>query len=168
MNRKHVGTRVAIAVLAVVCVAAWSLTPTVTMAQEHKAGAHKTSGHTTAKMSGPLDGKRFAGQCGVAGKTEGSKEEVAFRNGMFTSSYCVSQGFKPAPYSGEAKEGVASFKSEQIDPKMGTLVWEGTITGDTLTANGTLTATGKEPSKFWIKAAVKAGQHTAHEATGKK
>jgi hypothetical protein len=169
MNRKNVGTRLAVAALAVVCVAAWSMMPTVTIAQDHKVGSQKTAGHMDhPKMSGPFDGKHFAGQCGVAGKTDGSKEVVTFQNGMFTSSYCLSQGFKPAPYTRETKEGVASFKSEQTDPKMGTLVWEGTITGDTLTASGTLTSAGKEPSKFWIKATSKAAQHATHEISGKK
>ena len=134
-------------------------------AGEHKPGMHAT---VKPKLSGPLDGKQFESTCGVEGKTDGNKEAVSFRGGMFRSSYCLSQGFKLAPYSVETKEGVSTFKSEQTDPGKGTLVWEGTVTGDNLNATGTLTSPGKAPSRFWIKAALKPAEHAAHETGGKK
>lgn len=124
----------------------------------------------TAKpaMKGALDGKHFTGLCGMAGKTDGDKESVSFKDGLFVSSFCVNKGFKAAPYTTETKDGEVTFKSEQTDPKMGHLVWEGSIKGESLTANGTLTPEGATASSMWIKAESKANQHASHSVTKKK
>jgi hypothetical protein len=164
-------SRLILAALSLACVAAWSIAPSTSLAQGQKTQTAKTTMHQAAdkaKMSGPLDGKRFAGQVGTEGKTEGSKELVGFKGGLFTSSYCVAQGFKAAPYMAETKDGVTTFHSEQTDPAKGKLVWDGTIKGDTLTATGSLTPEGKEATKFWIKGSTARMEHAMHMPSKKK
>jgi len=175
MKFRNIALRVALSAVAATALIGVGIMPATSYAGDQKSVAPHTAGHTPtvhasmkAKMSGPFDGKLFDGTCGLEGKTDGSKEEVSFRGGMFKSSYCLSQGFKAAPYTTENKDGVTTFRSEQTDPAKGTLVWEGTISGDNLIANGTLTSTGKDPAKFWIKAALKPNQHASHPMTGKK
>lgn len=158
MKLSTLKTAAAVACVAIAATTAFAGTQTTKPADTKQ----HPSKSMTAKpaMQGALDGKHFAGMCGMAGKTDGDKEMVSFKGGMFLSSFCLSKGFKAAPYTTETKDGVTTFKSEQTDPKMGHLVWEGTIKGEALEASGTLTPEGGTASTMWIKADAKTMQHS--------
>ena len=117
---------------------------------------------------GLLDGKEFVGEAGTADKTTGDKETIIFKHGTFHSVACDAYGFSPAPYTATANaDGSIAFTATCTSPKMGTMEWSGTVTGDKLDATATDTQEGKDPMKMWAKCSLEASPMMGHKEHSK-
>ena len=79
-----------------------------------------------------LDGKKFIGPTGEKGKKVHHEDVLSFSDGKFTSSECFQYGFKGGPYTTTIEGDKIHFKAETISPTHGKMMWQGTLTGDTL------------------------------------
>ena len=67
-----------------------------------------------------------------AAADKGEKEfddELIFADGKFTSSACLSHGFKPSKYKYESEDNEAEFEVEQVSDKEGVATWLGQVMG---------------------------------------
>lgn len=90
------------------------------------------SGETARKS--PLDGRWFGGDWGIIGKDPHLADVIEFADGQFGSKCCVRLGFAPAPYEFEVLGDGVRFKAVTESPTHGSMVWEGTVRGDTVEA----------------------------------
>lgn len=81
-----------------------------------------------------LDGKTFVTQSGEKGKQASNKDTIVFRNGRFLSEGCKPYGFGDAPYQATDTGATVQFHAETHSPTHGTMVWDGTVKGDTIEA----------------------------------
>lgn len=88
----------------------------------------------TAAPSSLLDGKTFVAQSGEKGKQASNKDTLVFRNGRFLSEGCKPYGFGDAPYQATDNGTTVRFHAETHSPTHGTMVWDGTVKGDTIEA----------------------------------
>ncbi len=90
---------------------------------------------------GPLDGMSFAGAVGPDGKPKDVADRFVFSNGTFVSKECELRCKYPArPYSVEKSDGNIAFSSKTKCPKKdATIVWRGTVSGDTIQGVATWT-----------------------------
>ncbi|WP_116475498.1 hypothetical protein [Zobellella maritima] len=84
-------------------------------------------------QAGLLDGMSFVGLNGEAGKPldPDEREEITFRNGLFTSVSCAPYNFKSSGYSANRVDDTIHFKAVTESPTHGTISWQGVIDGDT-------------------------------------
>ena len=82
-----------------------------------------------------LDGLRFIGETGEQGKGVHHEDTITFKDGEFRSLDCEDWGFGPAAYTVKQDGESFHFSATLLSPDRGTLEWQGTITGDTATAN---------------------------------
>lgn len=75
---------------------------------------------------GSLDGKVFTTLL------DGENDVLTFENGTFHSSSCDEWGFNKGEYTVEEKGNSISFQATTTSENDGTLVWTGTIQGDTI------------------------------------
>jgi hypothetical protein len=110
------------------------LNPTLTEAQESggKAQDNIAASHI-------LDGKKFIGPTGEKGKKIHHKDVLSFSDGKFTSSECFQFGFGGAPYTAAVEADSIHFQAETTSPTHGTMVWKGTLQGDSLDVTYTWT-----------------------------
>jgi hypothetical protein len=102
--------------------------------------------------AGVLDGKVFIGEIGGKGKAHGDKDEFHFQAGKFRSTACDPYGFTDGNYSTVMQGGTIAFEAQTTSPTDGTMVWEGTVHGDTIEGTATWHKTGgKTPEEMWFK-----------------
>ena len=90
----------------------------------------------TPQTSGLLDGQRFGGTVGAIGKVDPyTTDSIEFVDGQFASVDCSLYGFAPAPYYAERDGESVRFRAVITSPTHGTMIWEGTIEGDTALAS---------------------------------
>ncbi len=91
--------------------------------------------------SGPLDGMTFSGALGPNGKPKDIKDSFVFANGRFVSKECELRCKYPArPYFVRSNGNQTEFVSETKCPyKDATIIWRGTIRGDTIKGVSTWT-----------------------------
>lgn len=94
----------------------------------------ETSDTKSASGTGPLDGMTFIGALGPDGKPKDVEDTFVFANGTFVSKECELQCKYPArPYFVRKVGDTTEFVSETQCPyKDATIVWRGTIEGDTI------------------------------------
>lgn len=103
-------------------------------------GAEETMASAgTAASSTLLDGKTFVAQTGEKGKPASNKDTIVFRNGRFLSEGCKPYGFGDAPYQATDNGTSVRFHAETHSPTHGTMVWDGTVRGDTIEATSVWT-----------------------------
>lgn len=100
------------------------------------AGVAEASGPAA---SGPLDGRSYVGSLGLVGGRKDVKDTFVFANGTFASAECETLCKYPAsPYflrkTAEGSEFVSISKCPYKDA---TIIWRGTIKGDTLSGVST-------------------------------
>lgn len=90
---------------------------------------------------GPLDGRSFAGMMGPEGGPRDVSDRFVFDGGTFVSKECETRCDYPArPYKATRTDGGWRFRSVTRCPhKDATIVWTGTVEGDTLTGEATWT-----------------------------
>jgi hypothetical protein len=81
-----------------------------------------------------LEGKTFVGGTGPMNEPGDSEDEVGFRNGRFLSISCSRWGFDPAAYQATIQMDGIHFKSLAKSPKHGQILWQGIVSGGTITA----------------------------------
>lgn len=93
------------------------------------------------KGEGPLDGMIFVGELGPDGKPKDTADTFVFANGAFVSKECELRCKFPArPYFVRNSDNKIEFVSETKCPyKNATIIWRGTIEGDTITGVSTWT-----------------------------
>jgi hypothetical protein len=94
----------------------------------------------------PLDGRLFrAGIVREDADDEGKKrpleDRLLFKDGKFSSAVCKRYNFTAAPYWVRTEGDRVHFLAELASPTDGTMVWKGSIRGDTL--EGTMRWTKK-------------------------
>ncbi len=91
--------------------------------------------------SGPLDGMSFSGALGPHGQPKDVADRFVFANGTFVSVECELRCKYPArPYSVNEAGGKTTFLSKTKCPyKDATIVWKGTVEGDTIQGIATWT-----------------------------
>ncbi len=119
------------------------------LAAKDPATAQKQSVSTIAKATGPLDGMYFEGMVGGQGDPDGGHDIANFYDGMFTTSYLRGQGLKPAIYSIQVSDSITTFHAEWNDANLGTLSWDGKISGDSLTSTGIYAPLTGDSVKYW-------------------
>ena len=80
----------------------------------------------TLLAAGVLDGSTYSTML------DGENDVLTFNDGTFHSSSCDEWGFGKGEYTTEAKEDSISFEATTTSEKDGTMVWTGTIQGDTI------------------------------------
>lgn len=100
---------------------------------------------------GMLDGKTFSGDSGEKDKAAANKETVDFSKGMFHSAACDQFGFQPAPYKTTRKGDAIDFESTTHSAKEGTIVWHGTVQGDSCDATLIWSKPGQPDIEYWFK-----------------
>ena len=98
-----------------------------------------TASPSTAPTAGLLDGKTFVAQSGEKGKQASNKDTIVFRDGRFLSEGCSPFGFKDAPYQATVDGAMTRFHTETHSPTHGTMVWVGTVKGNTIEATNVWT-----------------------------
>jgi len=98
-----------------------------------------------AADAGPLDGRLYSAGI-VRNDTDDDgkrplEDELTFRDGKFSSAVCRRYNFREAPYWVRMENGQIHFLVELTSPTDGTMVWKGTVRGDTL--DGTMRWTKK-------------------------
>jgi len=90
---------------------------------------------------GPLDGMSFTGALGPDGQPKDVTDRFVFANGTFVSKECELLCKYPArPYSVKISGGKTAFFSKTKCPyKDATIVWRGTVDGDTIQGVATWT-----------------------------
>ena len=81
-----------------------------------------------------LDGMRFVGPTGAAGKGADHEDVVVFADGMFRSAQCEKFGFGASSYTATDRDGVVHFTAATTSPTSGKLEWQGRIDGDSVEA----------------------------------
>ena len=102
------------------------------------AGAGQEENLTT---TGPLDGMSFSGALGPDGQPKDVVDRFVFYDGTFVSKECELRCKYPArPYSVNRADGKVTFTSRTKCPyKDATIVWRGTVDGDTIEGVATWT-----------------------------
>jgi hypothetical protein len=86
-----------------------------------------------AAAQGALDGKKFIGDIGEAGKPADEKGAVfTFADGKFNSSVCDKYGFQKGSYTTTKDGDALRFEAKTVSTEHGTNNWRGTIKGDHL------------------------------------
>ena len=98
-------------------------------------GTGGTAGGTGA--SHLLDGKTFITQTGEKGKKADHQDVISFRDGKFISEGCVKYGFEEKTFTATTDGDVIRFRAENVSPKLGIMLWEGTVKGDVFEATST-------------------------------
>ena len=98
-------------------------------------GTGGTVGGTDA--SHLLDGKTFVTQTGEKGKKADHEDIISFRDGRFISEGCVKYGFEEKSFMASADGDAIRFHAENVSPKLGIMLWEGTVKGDVIEAAST-------------------------------
>ena len=90
-------------------------------------------------FNGPLDGMTFIGALGPDGKPKDIPDVFVFENGTFVSKECELRCKYPArPYFIRVNGSKTEFISETQCPyKDATIVWRGTVDGDTIKGKST-------------------------------
>lgn len=110
-------------------------------------GMPATADDTESKLSRSdarkLDGLMFSARIVREGGEEGKQiaDELTFRDGMFSSEICKRYNFSDAPYWVRLEGEKLYFLAELNSPTDGTMVWKGSINGNTL--EGTMRWTKK-------------------------
>ena len=114
-----------------------------------------------AAGAGPLDGRKYS--AGIVrndadddDRKRPLQDKLTFRDGKFSSAVCRRFNFGEAPYWVREENGQIHFLAELTSPTDGTMVWKGTVRGDTL--EGTMRWTKKR--WYWTI-------DTAHRIRGK-
>lgn len=85
---------------------------------------------------GPLDGLAFDARIvrgpGGEPRDDALIDELTFADGHFTSAICTRYGFTPTLYWVRSTDDGTAFRAEMTSPTDGTMVWEGTVSGDAL------------------------------------
>ena len=99
------------------------------------------SASPTKTVPGPLDGMTFVGALGPYGQPKDVEDVFVFEKGTFVSKECELRCKYPArPYFVREIDGKVEFISETKCPyKDATIVWRGTVDGDTLSGVSTWT-----------------------------
>jgi hypothetical protein len=84
-----------------------------------------------------LDGKTFLTQTGEKGKKADHEDIISFRDGRFISEGCVKYGFEEKSFTAFADGDAIRFHAENVSPKLGIMLWEGTVKGDVIEAAST-------------------------------
>ena len=84
-----------------------------------------------------LDGKTFVTQTGEKGKKADHEDIISFRDGRFISEGCVKYGFEEKTLTATADGDAIRFRAENVSPKLGIMLWEGTVKGDDIEATST-------------------------------
>lgn len=88
-----------------------------------------------AFAGGPLDGRRFAGETGPAGRAADEDGAVlTFENGRFAKSSpasCASDSFLPGEYVAAPDGEGIRFRATTTSDDYGRIEWEGIVRGDT-------------------------------------
>lgn len=84
-----------------------------------------------------LDGKTFVTQTGEKGKNADHRDIISFRDGRFLSEGCTKYGFEAKSFTATVDRDVIRFRAENVSPKLGIMLWEGTVTGDLFEATST-------------------------------
>src|SRR5215472_15912015 len=82
--------------------------------------------------AGPLDGKTYVGEMQEKGKAKADKDEFIFKDWKFRSKACDAYGFREAEYTVAVSDGATTFQVEARSPKEGTMIWRGTVKGDSI------------------------------------
>ena len=107
-----------------------------------------------AAAGGALEGKRFAGETGEAGKTKGDPEEFVFADGKFDPLACHQYGFAATPYSARPEGDAVAFEAEHGNAKGERMRWVGTVRGDRLEGTMTYWDAERQASEYWFKATL--------------
>ena len=100
---------------------------------------------------GPLDGRKYQGETGEAGK-QGEPEEFVFADGEFDPRGCHEWGFYATPYTATQEEdGTIRFVAEHTNEDGNRMRWEGTVAGDMLSGSMWYWEGDGEPSEYWFK-----------------
>ena len=110
------------------------LNPTLTVAEESRSNAQDD-----IAASHILDGKKFIGPTGEKGREVHHEDVLSFSDGKFTSSECFQFGFAGAPYTATVEADSIHFQAETTSPTHGTMIWKGTLQGDSLDVTYTWT-----------------------------
>jgi hypothetical protein len=105
--------------------------------------------------AGTLDGKTFAGETVEKGKSKGGKDEFVFKGGKFRSTACDAYGFLEASYAAAANASSTTFSAETHSPKEGTMVWKGTVSGDTIDGTAVWTKKGQADITYTFHGTLK-------------
>ena len=130
MNSNYLGTRTTASLALIGVLAAVSAASPAVAGQAEDLAA-----------SGPLDGMSFAGSLGPEGQPKDVADRFVFANGTFVSTECELRCKYPArPYSVVQADGKTTFVSKTKCPyKDATIVWQGTVNGDTIEGVATWT-----------------------------
>jgi hypothetical protein len=112
-----------------------------------------------ALAQGALDGRKYIGDIGDAGKAADEKGALfTFADGKFNSSVCDKYGFDKGAYTVTKDGDVLRFEAKTVSTEYGTNNWRGRLKGDQL--EGVLIWQKKpsffnkspEPVEKWFKA----------------
>jgi putative intracellular protease/amidase len=80
---------------------------------------------------GLLDGKKYIGDIGGAGKAADEKGAVfTFADGRFNSSVCDKYGFDKGAYTATKEGDLIRFEAKTVSAEHGTNSWRGTVRGN--------------------------------------
>jgi len=103
-------------------------------------------------LSGVLDGKTYVGDLGLMGAAPSMRETITFKDGYFHSSACDQYHFKDGAYLAVESAGATNFMVITHNREHSTIVWKGTVKGDTLEGTMTLYEKDKPPLERWVRA----------------
>lgn len=93
-----------------------------------------------------LDGRRFIGDFGPAGKPASETGDViTFEGGKFHSAVCDQWGFGKGEYRAVQEGDVIRFEATTLSDSAGRLHWRGSVRGDVLEG----TFTHYRPPSWW-------------------
>ena len=119
-------------ILAAVLAAALLLPPVPARSQPQNGSGNTGTFPASASM---LDGRTFSARIvrdGADDQNRGLGDTLSFSGGKFSSKICRRFNFVDAPYWIRFENGKVLFRVELKSPTDGTMVWQGTISGDTL------------------------------------
>lgn len=113
---------------------------------------------SSADASHLLDGKTFIAQTGEKGKKTDHLDTISFRDGRFLSEGCVKDGFEEKTFTAVTDGEAIRFRAENVSPKLGTMLWEGTVTGNVIEATSTWIRDRwywKIRREYWVRGRLK-------------
>ena len=119
------------------------------------AGAAQAQQSSTA---GPLEGRRFDTQAGMAGKTAHVPSDIlSFAGGLFHSSDCDQYEYGKGRYTARAEGDAIHFEAETTSPTYGRNTWKGVVRGDSIEGEfvfhrkPTFWRSNPDPLPHWFK-----------------
>ena len=100
--------------------------------------------------AGALDGKSFQGQVGDKGKDHGDADTFLFKDGNFRSTACDKSASARPP-----TRATHAFRGHHAQHQGATMVWKGTVNGNSVEGTVVRTQGSGTPKELWFKGSLK-------------